>query len=105
MANTIMYSRANLEDLIARINSLRNELSAVNARLGSVNTSSRAGGDVHAGSPVSLSGLAGARAGGGTVRDSLRSYRTALNQQSAFYSDLVKVLRRINDELDRKSVV
>lgn len=97
MSDTILYSQNNLEDLIARVSSLQAEMSSVCSRLAMVDTSGEAGGNYRGGVAATLSGLTVYRVAGGTVRESVQSYRRAASAFSSYLSDLSRAMKTVRD--------
>ncbi len=97
MSDRILYCQNNLEDLAGKIGDMTSMLQQIQHALSGVDTAPAAGGDLHVGSGVALSELTSVRIAGGTVKESVSAYQSALRQLSDYTTRLQGAVKRVDE--------
>ena len=98
MSDQILYAQQNLEDIITKLTGVRTSLNQVGHTLLNVNTAARAGGDYYIGTSIGLSGQGATRVEGTSVRESVRSFRTATDAAASYAESLSRTLRQVSEQ-------
>lgn len=103
MADTILYSQAELENLVSRLQGVQHALEGVRGQLAGVDTSGKAGGDLDVSGVsgmVSLHVLGGI-IGGSTVRERVHAYGRRVDDYADYVGRLTRAVRRVGAEFEQ----